>query len=308
MSLQAVRPISVERPAALDGLRIIDAHNHMNFHGHGVHDIVQNMDALGIERTWLLTWEAPEDEYGIGDHAFMSPNHLGVPLDEVIRAVDLYPDRFVAGWAVDPRRPHAVARLRTAVRTVGVRVYGELKLRLMYDNLDLIAMYRACGELGLPVIFHLEIELPNPGGSIVGGGPRPYWYGGGFDVVERFLAKCPDTTFIGHAPGFWREISGDAERPEMYPRGPVVPGGRLAPLLDRFPNLWCDLAATSALNALSRDPAHAREFLRRYQDRVLFGRDYWDDAHLAFLASLDLPRDVLAKVLAGNATRLVPLD
>ena len=59
-----------------------------------------------------------------------------------------------------------------------------------------------------------------------GGGARPYWYGGNFDVLERFLRQCPDTTFIGHAPGFWREMSGDSNRQEVYPHGPVTPGGR----------------------------------------------------------------------------------
>jgi predicted TIM-barrel fold metal-dependent hydrolase len=266
------------------------------------------MNALGIERAWLLAWDAPAAEFGGMDPQYLSPTAVGLPFDDVVRAVERFPGRFVPGWAIDPRRPDAHKRLRNAVTTFGVRVYGELKIRQMYDNLDLIAMYRLCGELGLPVLFHLEIELPNPRGASAGGGARPYWYGGEFDVLERFLAKCPGTTFIGHAPGFWRELSGDSRRTEMYPDGPIVPGGRLPALLDRFPNLCCDMAATSGLNALSRDPDFARGFIERYQDRILFGRDYWDDLHLRFLADLGLPDDVLRKVLSGNALRLVPLD
>ena len=308
MAAQTIKGFTVERPAALDGFRIIDIHSHLSYHRYDVHDAVRNMDALGIERAWLFTWEAPYDEYGVGDHRFMSPHKVGIGFDETVRAMDLYPDRFVPGWAIDPRRPQAKDRLRHAVEIFGVRVYGELKLRMMYDDLDLIEMYRLCGELGLPVHFHLEIEMPNPGGVTVGGGVRPYWFGGEFDVIERFLAKCPGTNFLGHAPGFWREISGDASRNEMYPKGPVVPGGRLPGLLERFPNLYCDISAPSGMTALSRDPEHAKAFIERFQDRVVFGRDYWDDAHLQFLASLGLPRDVLAKVLSGNALRLVPLD
>ena len=60
------------------------------------------MDALGIERFWLFTWEAPYDEYGVGDHRFMSPHKVGIGFDETVRAMDLYPDRFVPGWAIDP--------------------------------------------------------------------------------------------------------------------------------------------------------------------------------------------------------------
>jgi predicted TIM-barrel fold metal-dependent hydrolase len=285
---------------------IVDIHTHVNYHGHNIADAVRNMDEQGIGTAWLLTWEAPADEYGAGDPRYLSPHQLGIPFGDVVHAVERHPDRFVAGWAIDPRRPKAVDRLRAAVETYRVRVYGEMKLRMMYDNLDAIAMYRACGELGLPVHFHLEIELPNPGGITLGGGERPYWYGGEFDVIERFLAKCPATTFIGHAPGFWREMSGDASVREAYPRGKVQPGGRLTALMDRFPNIYADLAAESGLNSLARDPENAREFLLRYQDRSLFGRDYWDDRLLRFLESLDLPEDVMVKILSGNARRLVP--
>ena len=291
--------------------RIIDIHTHVNYHGVNIHDAVRNMDEQGIGTAWLLTWEAPEDEYGYGDHRYMSPHQLGVPFADVVQATELYPDRFVAGWAIDPRRLHAIDRLRAGVENYRVRVYGELKLRMMYDDLDLIAMYRACAELKLPVLFHLELELPNPGGRAVGlagAGGRPYWYGGEFDVIERFLAKCPETTFIGHASGFWREMSGDgATLREMYPRGPVTPGGRLTGLLDRFPNLYCDLSAESGLNALKRDPENARAFLTRYQDRLLFGRDLWDNKLFTFLGTLDLPESLRRKLLSGNALKLVPL-
>ena len=308
MAATTIKQFTVEAPAALAGYRIIDNHSHLNYHGYSVHDAIANMDALGIERAWLYTWDAPYDEYGVGDHRYMSPHQIGVTFNDVVDAIERYPDRFVPGFAIDPRRPQAIDRLRHAVEVYGVRVYGEMKLRMMYDNLDLIEMYRECGKLGLPVHFHLEIEMPNPGGVSVGGGPRPYWFGGEFDVVERFLAKCPDTNFLGHAPGFWREISGDAHRNEMYPKGPVTPGGRLPDVMERFPNLYCDIAAGSGLTALSRDPEYAKHFIERFQDRVVFGRDYWDDAHLKFLAGLGLSRDVLTKVLSGNALRLVPLD
>jgi predicted TIM-barrel fold metal-dependent hydrolase len=171
--------------------RIIDIHTHVNYHGHSTDDVVANMDRCGIDKAWLQTWEAPSDEYGSGDPRYLSPHQLGIPFADVIDATQRHPDRFVAGWAIDPRRPNAIDRLRNAVETYRVRVYGELKLRLMYDDLDLIAMYRACGELRLPILFHLEIERPNPGGQSVGGGTRPYWYGGHFDVLERSSASAP---------------------------------------------------------------------------------------------------------------------
>ena len=136
----------------------------------------------------------------------------------------------------------------------------------------------------------------------------PMWYGGGPDNFERAMQACPDTIFIGHAPGFWREISGDADAsPSGRPTGKVVPGGRLIRWLENYPQLYCDLSATSALRALDRDPAHAKDFLTRFADRVLFGRDCSDSALHDFLQTLNLPEEVSRKIYCENAQRLVPL-
>jgi hypothetical protein len=127
--------------------------------------------------------------------------------------------------------------------------------------------------------------------------------------LARTLEACPDTIFIGHAPGFWRYISGDeATETAIYPKGPIVPGGRLLELLDRYPNLWADLSAGSGLGALQRDPAFSKEFLARYADRLLFGRDDNGNRLQTFLLSLDLPDDVIGRIMSGNALRLVPTE
>ena len=97
------------------------------------------------------------------------------------------------------------------------------------------------------------------------------------------------------------------EAGEGYPRGPVTPGGRLWDFLDRYPNLGCDLSAGSAHIALSRDQSAGRDFLLKYQDRCLFGRDYFDSTMHDFIKSIDLPQEAYAKIMAGNALRLVPL-
>src|SRR5205823_10399319 len=111
---------------------------------------------------------------------------------------------------------------------------------------------------------------------------------------------------IGHAPGFWREISGDADQaPEAYPEGRVTSGGRLYRLFAEYPHLHADLSAGSALKALQRDPAHAREFLCRFSDRLLFGRDYYGGDLLQFLETLELPADVQQRIFSDNALRLL---
>ena len=122
---------------------------------------------------------------------------------------------------------------------------------------------------------------------------------------NRALQACPQTHFIGHAPGFWREISGDADSDSTsYPRGPLVPGGKLIPLFERRPNLYADLSAGSALNNLRRNSDWSTNFLCDFSDRILFGRDYYGGDLNEFLTSLSLPQDVRDKLYFGNALRL----
>lgn len=127
--------------------------------------------------------------------------------------------------------------------------------------------------------------------------------------MEPALRLCPNTRFLGHAPGFWREISEDADDTDaQYPAGqPVVGRGLILQYLDKYPNLNCDLSAGSAFTALSRDLEFTRRFLIDYQDRMFYGRDAFDNRMHDLLTGLSLPDVVLAKILAGNALRLVPI-
>jgi len=286
---------------------IIDAHNHPDWHGHNFARFLQNMARYQIDKTWLLTWEAPVDEYSPSayNHIMMPEARGPVPFSVCLRYKERAPDKFVLGYAPDPRRPEAIDQLQAAIDLHGVQLYGELKLRMMYDNLDAIRLFRFCGQQGLPVTVHLDYEFDSGGRY-----PRPnYWYGGGLEPFERAVAKCPETIFIGHAPGFWAHISGDDQYDQVpYPTGPVLPGGKIIDMFRRYPNLYADLSAGSALTALSRDPAFGKDFLLEFQDRILYGRDNFDNRMQAFLNSLDLPAEVLDKVYAGNALRLAPGD
>lgn len=284
--------------------RIIDAHGHVKWYGYDAKRLVENMDQHGIDVMWLLTWEAPSHEIDQMSYSVFWPAQTGMPLPDVIEAVRLYPDRFVPFYAPDPREPGALRKLQGAVKWWGVRGYGELKCRVMMDNPNALEIFHYCGENGLPVIFHLDVPLPRH----TQGDPG-YWYCCDWENLAHALERCPRTTFLGHAPGFWREISGSADRDEgAYPKSDITPGGKLWQYLDTYPNLYCDLSAGSALNAISRNPEVGKRFLLQYQDRCLFGRDYFDDALYKFILSCELPADVLTKILHGNAERLVPLE
>lgn len=282
---------------------IIDVHNHPDYYGYHPAKFLANMDQFGIDYTCLLSWEAPVNDYDPSYKNCECPfNDVPTPFDRCVAYRDRAPDRFLLGFCPDPRRPDAVGRLRSATDLFDVNLCGELKLRMMYDNPDAVRLYRVCGELGLPVLMHFDYELPRAESY-----PWPnFWYGGGIDALERVLKLCPETRFIGHAPGFWAHISRDDRYlTEGYPKGKVIPGGRIEELLEKHPNLYCEISAGSGHNALSRDPDFSRGFLTRWQDRVLYGRDYYDNIHQELLNSLGLPREILDKIYAGNALKIL---
>jgi predicted TIM-barrel fold metal-dependent hydrolase len=215
------------------------------------------------------------------------------------------PDRFILGYAPDPRKADAVQRMRAAIANYNVQICGEVKLRMMYDNPDAIDLFRFCGENGLPVTLHFD----NAGAQKTGREfpRRSWWYGGDIDTLERVLKLCPETNFLGHAPGFWCHISNDNLGETIaYPTGPVIPGGRIEQLLEKYGNLYCDMSAGSCLTALSRDPEYTKKLILAHPEKFIFARDYYDSRMYNFIESLALPDDIREKVYHANAERITP--
>ena len=292
----------------MTSMKIIDAHNHPDWHGHDLDKYLANMDQLGIEKTWLMNWECPENEY---DHAYkraVPAAVLGtvtgpIPFSRCISYKERAPERFILGYAPDPRLPDACSRLEAAHGIYGAKVCGELKCRMMYDNPDALRLFKVAGELGMPVTFHLQYDMQR---SVKA--PRHEWWGGTIDTIERVLQACPDTIFLGHAPGFWIHISNDELwLDKTYPPedAKIVLGGRIPELLRQYPNLYCDMSAGSGCRALKRDPEFARTFMNEFQDRILYARDYFDNQHQEFINSLNLATEVLEKIYHANAEKLI---
>lgn len=266
------------------------------------------MDENGIDKMWLLSWECPQDEIDPQTmpkmHHFLHGEQYGpISFSRCVSYKERAPERFEIGFAPDPRKPQAMDKMEAAIDIYDAKICGELKLRMMYDNPDAIRLFKFCGKREIPVTVHIDYEI-----KVKNKFPRDnYWYGGGIETLERALAKCPNTIFLGHAPGFWSHISGDKKFAKItYPKGDVLPGGILPKLFRKHKNLYGDLSAGSGLNALSRDVSFAKEFIDEFQDRLLFARDSFDNAHYTFLKSLNLPRDIENKLFYGNALKLVP--
>ncbi len=289
-------------------MKIIDAHNHPDWHGHDLNKFLANMDRYGIEKTWLLNWECPEHEYNNSYKNAVPAPLLGsntgpIPFTRCISYKERAPERFVLGYCPDPRLPDACARLKAAHAIYGARVCGELKCRMMYDSPDALRLFRLAGELEMPVTFHLQYTA-----QVKNTDPWDEWWGGTIDTIERVLQSCPDTAFLGHAPGFWIHISNDELwKTHIYPPADtkVVEGGRIPELMRKYKNLYCDISAGSGCMSLQRDPGFAKKFMTEFQDRILFARDYFDNIHQDFINGLGLSIKVLNKIYHVNAEKLI---
>ena len=126
-------------------------------------------------------------------------------------------------------------------------------------------MYALAADLGVPLLIHFqEVDhFPNEG----------TWATGYAKTFAAILKAHPKTTFIGHADAFWANVSADYRNEASYPTGPIARGGVTDRWLGEFPNLFADMSANSGNNAMSRDAAFTADFLKRHQDKLLFGSD-----------------------------------
>jgi len=290
---------------------MIDTHQHVFWWNKDDTGLIADMDAHGIEYAWLLTWEMAPEEHSESYVQALNPTRMrpdgtleGIPLEDILVATRNYPDRFVPGFCPHPLRGNAPARLKAAANMYGIKVCGEWKFRIPFDDPRCVMLFRMAGELGLPVVLHLDVPfLPDENGNIV---YQSMWYGGTVENLERALKACPETLFIGHAPGFWREISADAHTEnDIYPKGPVKAPGAIHRLLETYDNLYADLSAGSGRFALARDPEHAKKFLKDFSTKLLFARDYYGTELHDFLSTLPLDAETLENIYWRNAEKLV---
>ncbi|HET6449906.1 MAG TPA: amidohydrolase family protein, partial [Spirochaetia bacterium] len=198
------------------------------------------------------------------------------------------------------------------------------------DDRRLYPVWKRAGELGLPVLIHTS----DPVGFFL---PAD-------DKNEHLptLRKYPGWSFHGSHFSKWELLE---QRSRMMGDHPgtrfICPHVANNPedldwvtaLLEAHPNVFIDFSAR--IDELGRQPYSAREFLIRFQDRVLFGSDMpispeMYRMHFRFLETRDeyfdypgylgetdnetrwkiyglyLPDDVLRKIYNENARRVIP--
>jgi predicted TIM-barrel fold metal-dependent hydrolase len=225
-----------QSPENLWSSPVIDAH----FHFRPTDAALQHMDGAGIARAVLLT---------------------GAGQDSTAAAAPAA--RFTRFTSVDVTRADTIDLLRQAA-LAGTHGFGEMKSQVAADGPEMRRVYELAAEVGLPVLLHFQ-EFSDP--ASVG------TFNTGIERLPALLKQYPRTVFIGHANSFWANISADVPANVAYPTEPVKPGGLTERMLSEFTNLYGDLSATSGRNALARSPEFSKEFLKRYQDKLIFGSD-----------------------------------
>jgi uncharacterized protein len=253
-----------------------------------------------------------------------------------------YPDRFVvfANLSYDDLNTpgygkRAAERLEQDVKNgaQGLKIFKNYGMDLKYangervhvDDAEFDAVWEKCAELKLPVLIHIAEpsaffdpwDYHNERWEELREFPqraRPPSKYPPFETLiaerNRMFAKHPRTNFIAAHLAFH---GNDLEQ--------------LGKLFDANPNVYVDIAAVLA--ELGRQPYSAHDFLVKYQDRVLMGKDIYDvneykwyfraletrDEYFEYyrkrhafwrIYGFQVPDEVLKKIYYENALKLVP--
>ena len=253
------------------------------------------------------------DELGIEKGVLMSSGEKGMPFgtNAQNRAIcQQYPDRYAWMCNLSPKNPETVYDRLALYKSQGAVGIGELAYNHKLSHPFLQAVFAAAEKLDMPVTIHMSPE-------------EGYSYGvvdePGLPLLEQVLQKYPKLKLLGHSQTFWIEMSGDApkekEARNQWGDGPIVPGGRVPELFEKYPNLYGDLSANSGGRAIMRDEAFGLAFLEKYADRLFFATDMvnkdmvfplgaWLDEKRA---SGELKEETYQKIVRGNAERIFGL-
>jgi predicted TIM-barrel fold metal-dependent hydrolase len=268
---------------------VIDIHQHTNYAGRTDDELIAHQRAMGVTHTMLLP---AGSKYGLAAGAGGN--------ESVIALAKRYPNQFSFFANELPDIPGARQVLEKYLKAGAIGI-GEQKFAVDCDSPAIHMVAEVAEEFGVPVLLHFQHAAYNMG-------------------IERFykvVEKYARVSFIGHAQTWWGNIDRNHDQAAMYPKTKVTPGGITDRLLSDYPNVYGVLSANSGLNALLRDEDHAREFLSRHQDRLIYGSDCDDRIGegaacsgarcLAAIRRLAPNREITEKILHRNAARVLKI-
>ncbi len=305
----------------------VDVHNHQfSMPGQDLNQLVAEMDKLNMAVMVNLSGRGRGSE-----------EHLRGSLDNVNRTA---PNRFIVFTNINVRTINepgwtekTVQQLENDVKlgANGLKIYKSQTMtvvdgqRIAIDDPRIDPVWAKCGELGIPVLIHaadpksfwephdennerwLELKV-RPGRKRSNTNPAPWET----IIAEQhnIFGKHPNTIFINaHLGWFGNNL------------------GKLGELMDKYPNMYSEIGAVIA--ELGRQPRMAKQFLTKYQDRVMFGKDAWNpeeyytyfrvletaDEYFPYykryhafwkMYGLDLDDVVLKKLYYRNALKIIP--
>jgi len=284
---------------------MIDFHTHIGkiFYGKKVltaKKLVETMDKYGIKKSVVLPIENPEE------------THWYSTTDYVLRNCKKYPDKLIPFCDVDPRRgsnngkDSYLGKIIEGYVEKGCKGFGEVLANLKFNDKRMKVIYKICGELSLPIVFHL--------GGVSGRSKMGLTDKIGLPFIESVLNEFPDTIFVAHGPGWWAEISSDVkpEDRDGYPKGLIKKEGKVVYLLENYPNMFADLSAGSGYNALTRDGDFGIEFLNRCYKKLLFATDYLysgqENPIIDYIKNVKISGSKRKRIMEDNAKELLKME
>ena len=304
---------------------IIDMHSH---------DYVESAEDIA-------EWVKVMDAVGVQHTAIMHCSWIGRPFEEVVELYAPYKDHFRFWCCFDytdmtpegiEKACELLERYHHELGAVGVGELGDKGEGDTYarpvegkdihiDDPRIRPLIQKAGELKMPISIHIAepywmyLPMDETNDGLVNAvtwhvdTTNCYGYNRLMETFETAVRENPNTLFIAC---HYLNMSHD------WPR--------LGALLDKYPNMYVDISARVAESA--HTPRATREFLIKYQDRVLFGTDNGMDAsmyqtifrvletndehfyvpefgyHWA-LSGFNLPDEVLKKIYHDNAERIL---
>ncbi len=272
--LKNYRPVSIYHTPTANIQRasfpVIDMHSHNYVAAKNLDALVKLMDKMNIQKTIILSMQS------------------GKGFDSVVEKYSHYPGRFqiwcgfdYTGYGKPGWQKHAVAELERCYKK-GARGVGELGDKgdgdlyskptpgrgLHIDDPQMKPLLEKCAELHMPISIHIaedEWMYEKPDSTNDGMMNAATWHVnmnekgklGHDELIKSFenaVRDNPKTTFIAcHLLNSCSNLK------------------VLGDMLDKYPNLYADIAARYA--EIAPVPRYAAAFITKYQDRLLYGTD-----------------------------------
>lgn len=263
--------------------RIIDLHQHIDFATHATQHLtraVKIMDSVGLGIGVNLSGGTTTRGSNDAPSEFERDKQL---------ADKLFPGRFLqymnldySGWDKPDFSERAVKQIEEGRRlgAAGFKEYKRLGLYLRdgagklikIDDPKLDPVWEKCGELSMPISIHvadprafwLPFDSSNERWKELKD-HKSWWFGDTnkypprmelLEALMQVVARHPKTTFVSvHFANNSEEINWVEE------------------MLDRYPNLYADLAAR--IPEIGRhDPQKVHRLFEKHQDRIIFATDF----------------------------------